>query len=64
MGEILKTYDIPEVSKMLGLSVETIRKYLRTGKLKGSKLGKSWKITEEEVREFYEINSNKHMTKG
>ena len=60
----MKTYSLQEVGEMLGLSVITLRKYLKSGKLKGSKLGKSWRVTEEEIREYYEKNSNEHMIKG
>ncbi len=38
-----------EVAERLRLSVITVKKWLREGKLKGVKVGKLWRVPEEEV---------------
>jgi excisionase family DNA binding protein len=60
----MKTYSVEEVAKMLGISEVTLRKYLRNGVIHGSKIGQAWRITEEEVKEFYDKNSNRHIERG
>lgn len=39
-----------EAAEMLGLSIQTIQKWLRSGKLKGSKVGNLWRIDPKDVR--------------
>ena len=37
---------------VLKLPLETLYKHLRAGKLKGSKLGKHWRISDEQLKEY------------
>ncbi len=48
----MNIYTVKEVAEMLKLSEETIRRYLRSGKLKGITLGSSWRITQESLDQF------------
>lgn len=41
-----------EVATFLGVSVATVRDYLREGKLKGLKLGRGWKISKSSLERF------------
>lgn len=41
--------DVREAAKRLGLSEETVRRYLRSGELRGSRLKLEWRIPAEEV---------------
>ncbi|MBI5078101.1 MAG: helix-turn-helix domain-containing protein [Candidatus Yonathbacteria bacterium] len=50
----MKIYTIPEVAKLLKCSERQIFRYLKRGKLKGSKQGK-WRFTDEDVREFLKV---------
>lgn len=50
--EVPLVVDIPYVSLLLDADPETIRRYLSSGKLKGFKIGKSWKILKEDVIGF------------
>jgi len=44
---------VPEVAKRLRISEYTTRKWLRSGKLQGRRLGGSaWRVLESEVRRF------------
>lgn len=51
-------YTVEEIAEILKLDAETIRRYLVKGNLKGSKIGRSWRITEEDLKEFIESRSN------
>lgn len=48
----IKVYTPEEAAQILKLSTRTIREYLRIGKITGAKIGKEWRITEEQIREF------------
>ena len=55
----MKVYDIKEVSEMLKISIRTLQRYVREGKLKGSKIGTHYVITEEDLKSFLEEQSKK-----
>jgi predicted site-specific integrase-resolvase len=50
----LTLYSIDDLHEMLGISKMTLRAYLREGRLKGRKLGVSWFVTENSIREYFE----------
>jgi excisionase family DNA binding protein len=41
-------------AQYLGISMPTIYRLLRSGKLKGTKVGGQWRISDEAIREFLE----------
>ena len=45
-------YRIPEVAEALQITHQTVRTYIREGKLKGHRIGRPILITEEDLREF------------
>ncbi len=47
-----------EVAEMLNVHPITIGKWLREGTIKGSKLGKIWRVKRSEVEAFFERSSN------
>lgn len=47
-----QTYTPAEVAEILGKSIEMIRRYLRNGEIKGTKLGRSWVVSKAEVERF------------
>ena len=47
-------YDVEELSEMLGVGIPTIRKYLREGKLKGTKPAKRWYVSEEALKDYFQ----------
>ncbi|HAG11755.1 MAG TPA: DNA-binding protein [Desulfotomaculum sp.] len=57
MAPIEKLYSPEEAALVLGVNIRTITKWLREGKLTGSKLGKVWRIEEQALKDF--INANK-----
>ena len=48
----MKTYTTEKIAAMLQLDGETIRRYIKQGKLKAMKFGRVWRITEEELKRF------------
>lgn len=50
----VKFYTVAELADVLGVTAQTIRKYMKEGKLKGRRIGRPFYSTEEEVREFLE----------
>jgi excisionase family DNA binding protein len=56
-----KTYTVDEVAKKLEVSVKTIRRYIYSGKLAANKIGGSWKISEEQIEDYYESISSSNV---
>ena len=44
--------NIHEVAEILRVSAETVRRFLRTGKLTGVKFGRGWRVRESELAKF------------
>ena len=45
-------YSARAVAQMLGLNERTILRWLRSGKIRGKKLGKQWWISRSDLNEF------------
>lgn len=52
MGE--KSYRLKDLSKGLDLNIETIRRYVRSGKLESYRFGKEYFVTETQLNRFIE----------
>lgn len=48
----MKIYNLDEVVKLLGLNIQTVRIYIKEGKLKASKVGRKYMVTDEAIKEF------------
>ena len=60
-----KLFTLKETAQILRVSERTIMRYLKSGKLKASKLGQ-WRIKESDLEKFLKENSNvkrKHRKK-
>jgi len=53
----MKLYLLPELATVLGTDIRTLRVYIKSGRLKASKIGRNYVITEQDLLEF--INNNK-----
>ena len=53
--ENIKFYTIPEISEVLEVTPKTIRAYIKKGKIKSKRVGRSILITENNIREFLDI---------
>jgi excisionase family DNA binding protein len=47
-------YTIEDVAKMLNVHPRTVRRYIDGGKLRGERVGGSWRISEEAMREMFD----------
>lgn len=55
--EGIKLYTIPEIAKALRVTPQTIRAYVKQGKLKGEKVGRPILITENNLKEFLQVTN-------
>ena len=46
-------FNIMELAKKIDLTPATLRGYIKTGKLKGQKVGTKWYVSEDSLREFF-----------
>lgn len=53
----IKTYTAKEAEKILHVTSKTIRGYIKAGKLKAVKIGRSWVIKEADLMSFINENS-------
>lgn len=45
-------YTIAETGNLLGLTIQTVRKYLNSGEIKGKKIGNIWYITKKQMKDY------------
>jgi excisionase family DNA binding protein len=57
-GDHERLLTVGEVAKLLGYTVQHTRALIRTGKLKGKKLGRDWAIREADMKDFLETRSS------
>lgn len=50
--EELRIYTVKEVADLLKVSKMTISRYIQSGKLKSSKLGRMYRIADDDLRKF------------
>ncbi|MGW1882854.1 helix-turn-helix domain-containing protein [Streptomyces sp. NPDC001970] len=50
--ENARLYTVDQVAELLGLHVKTVRGYVRDGKLKGTRVGKQYRIAAEDLEAF------------
>lgn len=48
----MKVYTLQEVADILQITRRTVYTYLKDGKLKAVKIGKFWRVSEENLEEF------------
>lgn len=49
-----KYFTVEQISEILKIHPKTIQRYIREGRLKASKIGKSWRVTGHDLSEFTE----------
>ena len=52
-------YNVEALSKMLFIPVDTVRKYIRKGRIKAIRIGKYYLVSEENLQKFLDGESNK-----
>ena len=51
IGDI-RAYDVYEIAKMFDMTPQSIRKFLKQGRIKARKFGTKWYVTEDAMREY------------
>ena len=51
IGDI-KFYDVQEIAKAFDMTPQSVRKFIREGRIKGRKVGTRWYVTEEAIRDY------------
>ena len=49
----VRLYSVEDLAKAFGLSVATIRRHFRTGKIAGTKIGHTWYVSEDQLRSMF-----------
>jgi len=61
----VKMYNSKEISKLLGLSLQATRRYLREGKIAAKKIGGNrYYVSEDALREYLNTPDNTPQSKG
>tara|TARA_R110001632_G_C11256328_1_gene409403 strand:+ start:25 stop:207 length:183 start_codon:yes stop_codon:yes gene_type:complete len=55
--EGIKFYTIPETAEALNITPQTVRAYIKKGRLKGQRIGRPILITEKNIHEFLRANN-------
>lgn len=48
----IELYSLEELSKKLGLHTVTLQRYCRKGKIRAQKIGRSWQVSDDNLRAF------------
>lgn len=49
-----KYITVQEAAEILNINPRTVTKYLTTGQIKGAKMGRLWRLDEQDVHRFFE----------
>jgi len=49
----IKVFTIEEIAKKFGITTATVRRYLKSGKLSGQRMGVRWYVSENAINEFF-----------
>lgn len=55
-------YTVDQISQMLSIHPKTVQRYIREGKLRASKIGKSWRVSGHDLSLFAEDNTIEPVT--
>ncbi len=47
-----KIYSVDDISTILDMHPKTVQRYIREGKIKATKLGKAWRVSEQDFNDF------------
>ena len=53
----LKVYTLEEVCEILSITKRTVYNYIKAGKLPAVKMGKYWRVSEENLKAFIETGT-------
>ena len=56
----MKFYSVKGLAELLGVHPETIRRRLQRSEIKGYKMGKDWKVEEQDFKQYLNELKNKN----
>lgn len=59
-----KYYTVEQISEMIDLHPKTIQRYIREGRLRAQKIGKSWRVTGHDLSTFMEGARGNDISSG
>ena len=63
MTEIEQHYTVDQISEKLAVTPRVVRELLKSGRLKGKKIGRSWRVAESDLKNFiFVIGFNERPT--
>jgi len=54
-----KHFSVKEVAEILGISVTSVNNYVKTSRMRATKIASSWHIREKDIKEYMQDNSNR-----
>ncbi len=60
----MQTYTVEQAATALSLDRDTLRKWLRAGRIGGFKAGTDWRLTKDDLDAFIERNRNSYRHTG
>ena len=51
---MIKVYNVAELSDILRLTPQSVRRFIKEGRIRAQKVGTRWLVTEEALRQFLE----------
>lgn len=64
MEEIRKVYTLEELVDLLHVTRRTLYNYIKDGKLKAVKIGKYWRVREDQLRDFLSGGGDNKQERG
>lgn len=55
----IKVYNLNEIEDILQVSIRTLYRYIKSGRLKANKIGNKWIVTEQDLKDFIEGKTDK-----
>lgn len=62
MTKGINVYTTQEVADILSVTQRTIYNYIASGQLKAAKIGKYWRVTEEQLQNFLDSGTDEDYT--
>lgn len=59
MTDPIKVYSLTEVSSLLGVGYQSLRKFIKRGDIKARKVGTKWIVTENALKEYLESGNQR-----
>lgn len=62
MTKGINVYTTQEVADILSVTQRTVYNYIASGQLKAAKIGRHWRVTEEQLQSFLDSGTDEHYS--